>query len=141
MGLGMLVLIAGAAAAGYYGVRRLKDIEREIRDESRPSPQSSPAVAVKVTEVKPVVPKSAPPKAAARPKPAPAGPEKSLEEKLLQKVNQNSGLLQTDLYDLFPDQDRKAMQALLLKMTKEGAISREKEKSTFRVFPGSQKEG
>jgi len=140
MGLGILVFFAGAAAAGYYGVRKLKGIEEEIRRESRPvTPKPSPPK--RTPDVKSPVPQ---PKKEDAIKPSPSPPplpvrELSLEYRILAAINEKPGLLQTDLYALFPDQDKKAMQGLLLEMNREGKITREKEKSTYKVFavPGN----
>jgi hypothetical protein len=44
-------------------------------------------------------------------------------------------MLQTELYELFPGEERKQLQALLLKMDRNGVIRREKKENSYRVFP------
>jgi len=124
MGLGFMVFLAGAAAAGYLGVKKLKEIEREIRQE-----------AGSVTEPDQ---EKHPPDVQAEPEPAPLHGEAeeglSMETRILQCLAGRQGMLQTELYGYFPEQDRKTMQGILLEMARGGLLRREKEGSTYRLF-------
>ena len=59
----------------------------------------------------------------------------TLEESLLKVITELPGLLQTELYSLFSGEERKRLQALLLKLDRKGIIRREKKNSSYRVFP------
>ncbi|MGE4578810.1 MAG: hypothetical protein AB7F21_04665 [Desulfuromonadales bacterium] len=124
MGLGFTVFLAGVAAAGYLGVKKLKEIEREIRQEAR-------SVAEPDQE-------KHPPDVQAEPEPVPLAAETEeglpLETRILQCLAGRQGMLQTELYSDFPEQDRKTMQGVLLEMDRGGLLRREKEGSTYRLF-------
>ena len=59
----------------------------------------------------------------------------SRDEALLKVINDLPGLLQTELYELFPGEERKRLQGLLLRLDQQGAVRREKKKGSYRVFP------
>ncbi|MCP3177525.1 hypothetical protein MJO47_10470 [Desulfuromonas sp. KJ2020] len=124
MGLGFTVFLAGVAAAGYLGVKKLKEIEREIRQEAR-------SVAEPDQEKRPS-------DVQVEPEPVPLAVETEeglpLETRILQCLAGRQGMLQTELYDDFPEQDRKTMQGILLEMDRGGLLRREKEGSTYRLF-------
>jgi len=130
MGLGWFVIAAGAAGGCYYGYRKLQQVEEEIREELQAKGlMAEQQVAVPGKQTKPVSSKSVPPIKKAEAK-AVRG---SLEERILAEVKASPGMLQTELYKCFPDSERKALQAALLKMDKAGTLKRSKEKSTYRL--------
>jgi len=131
MGFGFFVVAGGLAAGCYYGYRKLQRVEMEIRDELRakglaadqddapPAAKEKPVTSKPVTPIQETSQKSA--------------VEGSLEERILAKVKENPGVFQTELYKQFPDGERKAVQAELLKMDKAGTLRRTKEKGTYRL--------
>ena len=56
-----------------------------------------------------------------------------MEGRIQEIIRREPGIMQTDLYAEFPDAERKAVQAALLKMSKAGVVLRTKEKSTYRL--------
>ena len=129
----LLLIFAG----GVYFYQKLLSIEHEIRREqaeSRPVAQSSPGDDV-------VKPEVAPPIFKEQVKLEPAVPDTrnnrptNLEDGLLKVVTELPGLLQTEIYALFPGEERKRLQTLLLQLDRNGVIRREKKKSSYRVFP------
>ncbi|MDT8420373.1 MAG: hypothetical protein RQ754_08075 [Desulfuromonadales bacterium] len=127
----LLVVVAG----GIYFYQKLLVIEQEIRREhaelhARPY---DPADAVVKPEVAPPIFREQ-----VRLEPDSAEDEEkepvSLEEALLKVINDLPGLLQTELYALFPGEERKRLQAILLRLDRDGKIKREKKKSSYRVF-------
>ncbi|BCA80137.1 hypothetical protein [Desulfuromonas sp. AOP6] len=124
MGVGFMVFLAAAAAAGYLGVKKLKEVEQEIRQETRPAAE----------------PDQGDRQQAVLPEPAPAAPstepaeDLSMDTRVLNCLAGQEGMLQTELYGYFPEQDRKTMQGLLLEMSRKGLLRREKEGSTYRLF-------
>ena len=53
---------------------------------------------------------------------------------ILDKVCRIPGILQTELYSMFPDENRKNLQATLLQMDRDGKLRREREGSSYRLF-------
>ena len=125
MGFGFFVIAAGAAAGCYYGYRKLQQIEADIREELR-----GKGLAPDQGDSSPEQPPETPEK-----KPQPKPPTvRSLEDQILSLVRDKPGMLQTDLYGHFQESERKAVQAMLLKMHKAGVLKREKEKSTYKLL-------
>jgi hypothetical protein len=118
MSFSFVVIVAGVAAAGYYGYRKLVEIEEEIREELASKGMAADEETPPQEPPKPVVPKK-------ETKPA------TLEDQILEHIRLQPGVLQTDLYKQFPDSDRKAVQKVLLKMDRTGVIKRTKDKSTY----------
>lgn len=58
----------------------------------------------------------------------------ALETQIVALVTRTPGILQTDIYSKFPHENRKNLQAVLLQMDKDGALRREREGSTYRIF-------
>jgi hypothetical protein len=129
----LLVVVAG----GIYLYWKLSAMEREIRREqatARSIPDESGDEVVK--------PDVAPPIFKEQVKLEPAEPDEeeaaapgTLEEGLLRMITELPGMLQTELYELFPGEERKQLQALLLKMDRNGVIRRERKENSYRVFP------
>ena len=59
----------------------------------------------------------------------------ALSWRILQKVMENPGLLQTKLYKKFPREKRKNLQAVLLQLDNEKVLRREKNGNSYRLFP------
>lgn len=124
MGLGLMMVLAGAAAAGYLGVKKLKEIEKEIR---QGAPPAAEPVRREPLREEPSAPVPESPSAKAE-------KELSLEARIIDCLTGHAGMLQTELYGYFPEQDRKTMQGILLEMARSGQVRREKEGSTYRLF-------
>lgn len=133
----VLLLILGA---GFYMYQKLVAIEREIRAEQEaeessleepdmstseeavddlPDPQIvSPEVENMIEKVEPV-----------------ADGDLSLEEEILLAVKNLPGLKQTEIYSSFSDVNRKRLQQLLKDLDSEGKIKREKQGSSYQLYP------
>ncbi|PLX89371.1 MAG: hypothetical protein C0618_01340 [Desulfuromonas sp.] len=130
-----LIVVAG----GLYFYQKLIALEQEIRRE-KGAPPPPPRDDSGNDVVKPEV---APPifKEQVQLEPTETDDESSalqsdnLEDGLLKVVSDLPGLVQTEIYELFPEEERKRVQALLLKLDRDGKIRREKKKSSYRVFP------
>ncbi|HKJ04974.1 MAG TPA: hypothetical protein VJ974_05200 [Geopsychrobacteraceae bacterium] len=129
----LLLMVAG----GVYFYQKLLSIEREILQERavpKPEAQSIPGDNVVEPEVAPPIFKEQVKLEPAVPDDNVDGPT-NLEDALIKVVTDLPGLLQTELYELFPGEERKRLQALLLQLDRKGVIRREKKKSSYRVFP------
>ena len=143
-----LLLLAGA---GFYFYQKMMDIEREIRaeqestqpstvvasaadsapdaaagpaagetdDEMIDSPIVTPEVEQMTTKAEPVEDKAM-----------------SLEDELLAAVANLPGIKQTELYESFADVSRKQLQKLVKDLADSGKLKREKQGSTFLLYPG-----
>lgn len=130
----VLLLILGA---GFYFYQKLMVIEREIRAEQEndlfaQQESKSPEV---VDEVQDSVlqPASEPQKVTD--KPAVLQGDDALDVMLLEQIRQQPGIKQTELYSLFPDAGKKQLQQLLKEMNDTGRINREKQGSSYLLFP------
>ena len=112
MGWIALLLLVGVVAAGYYGYRRLRQLEQEIRRE----------IAAAETETE-----------TGQDSGTPDEPDQGLVERVQQQVRERAGLLQTELYELFPGEGRRALQELLRRLEREGTLVRTKEGGTYRL--------
>ncbi|ALC16426.1 hypothetical protein DSOUD_1648 [Desulfuromonas soudanensis] len=132
--LGLVMVAAGAVAAGFYGYRRLQSIEKEIRSdmtaasasrdaEGRGAEESVPPVAAGRREV------------AAEMKP-PSETGSSLDDRLKEAVSKEPGILQTTLYERFPEVKTRVLQQTLLKMDREGRLRRVREGGSYSLYPG-----
>ncbi len=124
-----LLLLLFLIVGGYYVYKRLLELEREIRaeqstldDESESSETSaeekSSASAVVLSEEADV------PSAGI-----------GLEERVVQAVIETPGLAQTELYQQFPDDQRRDIQKLLRKLDQAGNLRREKQGSSYCLYP------
>ena len=59
----------------------------------------------------------------------------ALTWRVLQRVMEQPGIMQTEIYGLFPKENRKHLQATLLQLDKENVLRREKEGNSYRLFP------
>lgn len=132
MGWFWFLLFLVVVAGGIYLYQRLLAIEQEIRQEqqAQTTEKSNETPVVKVAPViEPIKEGITSSEQEESDEPV------SLEESLLTVINDLPGLLQTELYALFPDSERKKLQTLLLKLDRNGLIRREKKNSSYRVFP------
>jgi hypothetical protein len=58
----------------------------------------------------------------------------TLDVRIVSMVSRSPGILQTDVYEHFPEENRKNLQAVLLQMDRDGALRREREGATYRLF-------
>lgn len=131
---GFLLLLA-VIAGGIYFYQKLQAIEQEIRREQNlQQTQEKPEPLPKVVraEVAPPIFKE---QVELETMEEDSGEPLSLEESLLKVINDLPGLLQTELYALFPGEEKKRLQGLLLQFDRDGVIRREKKKNSYRVFP------
>jgi hypothetical protein len=57
-----------------------------------------------------------------------------LDAQIIAQVSRTPGILQTEIYSRFPDENRKSLQAVLLQMDRDGVLQREREGSSYRLF-------
>lgn len=117
-------------AVGYYAYRKLQAMEHQIRAEldedarerSDDEPGESQAEEipttgsdlVKVREESAVSP---------------------VEALVLQKVLENPGMLQTQLYAALPEKGKKELQAVLLRMDRKGRLRRVRKGNSYELHP------
>jgi len=58
----------------------------------------------------------------------------ALDAQIVALVSRTPGILQTEVYTQFPEENRKSLQAVLLQMDKDGTLQREREGSSYRLF-------
>jgi hypothetical protein len=131
--LGLVMVAAGAVVAGFYGYRRLQSIEKEIRSDITAASASRDVNRTAAEE-------SVPPVAAIRREVAakmkrPSGTGSSLDDRLRGAVRKEPGILQTTLYERFPDIKGRVLQQTLLKMDREGKLRRTREKGSYALYP------
>lgn len=131
--LGLVMVAAGAVVVGFYGYRRLQLIEKEIRSDIT---ASSANREVKRTAAE----ESVPPVEAVRREVAakvkrPSGTGFSLVDRLRGAVRKEPGILQTTLYERFPEIKARVLQQTLLKMDREGKLRRTREKGSYALYP------
>lgn len=129
----VFLLILGA---GFYFYQKVMVIEREIRaeqeeermaqadremlDEDKVRESAEETISEPLTVIK---------KAGA------SQTADSFDVMLLQQISEQPGIKQTSLYPLYPDFDKKQLQQLLKEMTDAGKIKREKQGSSYLLFP------
>jgi len=119
--MGKILWMIVAGAAGYLGYRKLQNMERGIRSEiARGGEGRTSAVADLKTPSGGTVM---------------AGTQSTLEERIVRRVTETPGILQTELYMLFPEENRRILQEALKTMAKEGGLKRKREGATFKLFP------
>ena len=133
----VLLLILGA---GFYVYQKLMAIEREIRAEQE-AEQTVSDVTKSVTDGEMTGESSEPPLVSPevedmidRVEPVAEG-ALSLEDEIILAVKNLPGVKQTEIYDSFADVNRKRMQQLLKEMDAAGKIKREKQGSSYLLFP------
>ncbi|MEA3464992.1 MAG: hypothetical protein U9R29_03105 [Thermodesulfobacteriota bacterium] len=58
-----------------------------------------------------------------------------LQHLVVQRVTESPGILQTELYKLFPHDNSKHLQTMLLQLDKENILRRDKDGNSYRLFP------
>lgn len=58
----------------------------------------------------------------------------ALDAQIIALVSRTPGILQTEVYTQFPEENRKSLQAVLLQMDKDGTLQREREGPSYRLF-------
>ena len=131
----VLLLVAGA---GFYFYQKLTTIEREIRAEqiaekSRAVASSPEVVEQEKTEAVPeLVAVDREPTIAETP--VPDGPS-TTDDEILAAVKNLPGIKQTELYESFPDVEKKKFQQMVKKLSDNGSIRREKQGVSYILFP------
>ncbi len=59
-----------------------------------------------------------------------------VEEKVLAAIAKQPGIKQTELYTIFSAENKKQLQRVLKEMADNGQLKREKEGSSYLLFPG-----
>ncbi|HEY5674481.1 MAG TPA: hypothetical protein VIR78_12295 [Malonomonas sp.] len=131
----MLLLVAGA---GFYFYQKLTTIEREIRTEQ--AAEKARAVASSAEVVEPEQPEEVPELVAVEREPTIAETPvpvvfASFEDEILAAINNLPGIRQTELSASFPDVEKKKFQQTLKKLADDGSVRREKEGSSYQLFP------
>ena len=129
----ILLLVIGA---GFYFYQKMMTIEREIHAEQEI--EKARVVAVQEPEKQP---EETPPNTVfdSENSPAPVEPERAeastLEATISVEVTKQPGIKQTELYPLFADTNRKQIQKLIKEMADKGVLRREKQGSSFLLYP------
>ena len=143
----VLLLVLGA---GFYFYQKLTAIEREIRAEQVAEKEQVARPQKTEDEDKPPKPELEPQREEALDPPfsspevekmtanaAPVPDEgMSTEEEIVLAVTNLPGIKQTELYDSFPDVDRKRLQQLVKELADSGKLKREKQGSSYILYPG-----
>ncbi|PLX85992.1 MAG: hypothetical protein C0617_02305 [Desulfuromonas sp.] len=139
MGVVFWIVAVGVVVFGYFSCRKLKDLEEEIRGELRECVSSEPETEIVKDGSDGGGAEAAGPESDREPPPivVPEDPvQTTIEERILEVLREHPGILQTDLYPLFPNEPRRRFQGLLREMDAAGALSRIREGGTFRLHPG-----
>jgi hypothetical protein len=130
----VFLLILGAV---FYFYQKMSEIEREIRAGEeivkKTEPEPPRQEDSELDTVPPVVSDEVK-NMAARAEPV-ADEPLTLEDEILGAVINLPGVRQTELYDSFADVNRKKLQQLLKEMEESGKIRREKQGSSYQLFP------
>jgi hypothetical protein len=118
------VLATAAGIGGFLAYRKLRLVGQESHEDGRFGPGAHPLT--ELTEHSRQV--SRRPRALSS---RPVAPE----ERLLRLIRSHPGLLQPEIYLKLKDLDRKALQALLLRLDRAGRVRREQAKGSYRVYP------
>jgi hypothetical protein len=122
-------LALGLAAGGYLVCRKLRETKGQMLHEPRRLRTARRSVTPEESE------QEAKSSGSPRKKRPVAGKAVSLEKRIAKQVREHPGLLQTELYGLFPAIGRKQLQGLLLRLGRQGVLQRKPEKGTYRLFP------
>ncbi|MBE9486045.1 MAG: hypothetical protein KAT62_05920 [Desulfuromonadales bacterium] len=130
----LLLLLAGA---GFYFYQKMMTIEREIRAE-----QEVEMASATTAQEQPVVVEDVESETAAavveKKEETPAGgiEPARVEERVLAEIAKQPGIKQTELYTIFSAENKKQLQRVLKEMADNGQLKREKEGSSYLLFPG-----
>ncbi|MDA3903038.1 MAG: hypothetical protein PF441_06270 [Desulfuromusa sp.] len=129
----VLLLVVGA---GFYFYQKMMTIEREVRAEQEMEKVQTPAAQEPKKQQEKI------PKATvfdAGNSLAAVVPETSdpttLKGAVLAEVTKQAGMKQTELYPLFAETSKKQLQHLLKEMADDGILRREKQGSSYLLYP------
>lgn len=126
MGVIGFILLISLAVVGWFAYRELKLMEADILREIEMKNSAGSAV----VEISP--PFSPEP---AKQEPADVESEPStLDSRIQVLIADQPGIMQTEIYAQLSEFDRKQLQHVLLVMDRAGAIRREKEKGSYRIY-------
>lgn len=116
----------GGAAAGYGLFRWLRSIDRRVRlDMAAPLfPDEPRIVAGGARERKPGLVEEQ----------RPDDGEMAVAERVLTAIRLQPGVRQAELYALFPDESRRNLQDLLLRLAREAVLTRRRDGNTYRLY-------
>ncbi|HKK01807.1 MAG TPA: hypothetical protein VJ955_06525 [Desulfuromonadales bacterium] len=128
--MGWLFLVVVVVIA-YIGYRKLKAIERDLRQEFAEKAQKDHR------SEEPPSPTASDEKGAAGPSASSAAPaaeeQDPLRKRILELVRTQPGVLQTELYSSLGDVPRKRLQAELRAMAEDGVLHRQRDKASYRL--------
>ena len=138
----VLLLLVGA---GFYFYQKLTAIEAEIRAEqaaeksegTAPVAETRPQTETESQEEEGIVPPvvtSEVKKMAAKVEPV-ADEGMGVEDEILAAVANLPGIKQTDLYESFPELDKKRLQQLIKELADSGRLARYKQGSSYLLYP------
>lgn len=129
----LLLLLAGA---GFYFYQKMMKIEREIRVEQEVE-MASDTMAQEPVVVENVGSEMVATVVEKKEETSAGGTEPArVEEKVLAEIAKQPGIKQTELYTIFSAENKKQLQRVLKEMADNGQLKREKEGSSYLLFPG-----
>ncbi len=129
MNLFFILLLIAFIVAGYYVYQRLLKIEREIRADQHSLVEEDDSVIE--SDIEPVSPEPA-----QKVEDSDALSEDiGLNDQIVLVVEGSPGLAQAEIYDKFPNEDRRELQKLLRQLDQAGRLRREKKGSSYRIYP------
>ena len=130
----LLLLLVGA---GFYFYQKMMTIEREIRAEQEVE-MASDTMAQEPVVVEDVESETAAAVVVEKKEETSAGEIEParVEEKVLAAIAKQPGIKQTELYTIFSAENKKQLQRVLKEMADNGQLKREKEGSSYLLFPG-----
>ncbi len=129
MNLFFILLLIAFVVAGYYVYQRLLKIEREIRADQHALVEEDDSVIEPDIELV-----SSGPAQKVEDNDA-LSEDMSLNDQIVLAVEGSPGLAQAEIYDKFPDNDRRELQKLLRQLDQSGQLRREKKGSSYRIYP------
>lgn len=127
MGVFLWALAVGVGYAGYRGYRKLQAIEEDLRQEVAGGSLLGKEAKTGGEVVE---------KPAVVTRPESVESPANLEARILRRVKEQPGILQTEIYGLFPGEKRRLLQEHLKGMDRAGVLKRVKEGGTYKLLPG-----
>ena len=130
----LLLLLVGA---GFYFYQKMMSIEREIRAEQEVEMTSATAAQEQPVVVENVESETVATVVEKKEETSAGGTEPArVEERVLAAIAKQPGIKQTELYTIFSAENKKQLQRVLKEMADNGQLKREKEGSSYLLFPG-----
>ncbi len=129
MNLFFILLLIAFIAAGYYVYKRLLKIEREIRADQHALVDEDDSVIE--SDIEPI---SSEPAQKVEDSDV-LSKDIGLNDQIVLVVEGSPGLAQAEIYDKFPDKDRRELQKLLRQLDQSGQLRREKKGSSYQIYP------